>query len=327
VQSFATEKLSYLSLEARQRKRRIYQRIEFDVMARQFVVPDTLRPDKAGEMALKIGDLLVDESDPRNMYCMEVTAIHKDAVDKRIFRASYTGEPPPNPHSRQFDLVLRLGEAHDLYAMGAVCYFILTGEHTDVRKLTNIADLLQDAPQPLRADVLTRTIPSYTLCRDLLPERFYQDELMVLILRAMVRGQPESLVSSRIERGAEPSRRFLHEIRTLYNRLTADVLAEPILRSYAGLEAAHAQQRDSHSRELAGLRQAQSSLLDRQQQASALWEKRQQRTRAIALAIALIGFGSGLAVGAQRARLLGAATVDSLSPNALAEDAKPVERK
>ena len=293
VQNFAAEKLSYLSLEARQRKRRIYQRIDFDLLTRTFVIPDALRPDKAGEQAIKIGDLLIDESDPSHYFCIEITGVEQDAQDPRTFRASFSGDVPPNPHGRQFDLVHRLGEPHDIYALGAVFYFILTGEHTDVRKLTNIADLLQDAPQPLRADVLEQCIPSYKLCRDRLPEPHYQDDLMILILRAMVRSQPESFVQSRIDRGPEPARRLLHDTRHLYNRLKSELLSASTLRSLDELRSGHVRLLEAHNtqgQQLAQARAANEILhdqLQRDAQAS-----RQQRSRLLGV-MALVAFLSG----------------------------------
>lgn len=315
VQNFANDKLSYLSLEARQRKRRIYHRFEFDLMTKQFLVPDSLRPDKAGELSLKVGDLLVDESDPSHYYCVEVTAIDKDPADGRIFRATYEGEVPPNYHSRQFDLVHRLGEAHDLYALGAVFYYTLTGEHTDVRKLTIIADLLQDAPQPLRGETLSRTVPMYDLCRDRIPEKFFQDELMILILRAMVRGQTDSFISSRIERSAEPARRLLHETRSLYNRLKADILSEPAMRRISGIE-----------QQLESARRAHTSIVAEQQRTRHFFAQRQQRLFIAAPLLALFGFGGGWYLWGPRPHLSMLAPRDPQvgTPTALAQsDAHP----
>lgn len=300
VQNFAAEKLCYLSLEARQRKRRIYQRIDFDIPSHKFVIPDSLRPDKAGEQAIKVGDLLVDESDPSHMYSLEVVGIEQDAQDRRIFRASYTGEVPQNPQVRQFDLVHRLGEAHDIYGLGAVFYFILTGEHTDVRKLTNIADLLQDAPQPLRADALSATVPSYKLCRERMPEKFYQDELMILILRAMVRGQPESFVQSRTDRGPEPARRLLQETRRIYNRLKAEILSAPVLRMLDDVQVAHRNLHENHRmliRQVEQLHAAQEQLhSEKQGTQGALSEAARQKRHlltalAVAALVATVGWG------------------------------------
>ncbi|MBL9043850.1 MAG: hypothetical protein JNM83_19715 [Myxococcales bacterium] len=239
VTSLATEKVSFLSLEARTRRRHINQHVEFDLVGKKFVVPDSLRPDKAGEQSLKVGDLLIEESDPNQRYTMEVKSIDQDSHDRRIYRATFVGEPPPNPQTRQFEVVQLLGEPHDVYSLGAVFYFILTGEYTDVRKLQTVSDLLSDLPVPLRADALASGFPSFLLCRDQLPEKYYQDDLMVLVLRAMVRGKPESFVQSRTERGPEPAQRLLQETRQIYNRLKAEILSTSTTRMLEEVQTAH----------------------------------------------------------------------------------------
>lgn len=237
---FAIDKLPYMSLEARNRKRRLNERLDLDPGRRQFLIPDNLRPDKAGELAIQVGDLLVDESDPNRHYSLEVTSIEQDAIDRRIFRATVSGEIPPNALGRQFELVMRLGEAHDIYSLGAVFYFILTGDHNHVTKLTNLAHVLQDATPPLQAEVLSGN-DNYRLCRELLPEQFYQDELMILILRAMVRGQEESFVETRTQRGPEPAQLLLAATQRIYNQLKADLLTSQHSRELATTNAALAQ--------------------------------------------------------------------------------------
>ena len=277
VQNIATEKRAYLSPEALNRKRHIYQRIDFDPTTRRFLIPEVLRPDKDGELSIKPGDLLVDESDPTHGYCLTVTAVEQDAQDRRIFRAVFSGEVPPCPQARQFDLLHPLGEAHDVYALGAIFYFILTGDHTGVAKLVNIIGPLQDKPEPLRAEVLAAKIPSYPLVRDRIPERYFADELMILILRSMIRGLPESFVSSRVERGPEPARKLLQETQRLFNQIKADVLSEPQQRkleevnaSYGHLHRLYGQLRESHQQQaqnLQGLRSANEQLQAESQRA------------------------------------------------------------
>lgn len=259
VASFAPDKFPYFSLEARHRKRPLYQRIELDPSRRSFLIPECVRPDQAGELALKVGDLLVDESDPAHAYALEIDNIEQDSVDPHVFRATVKGEIPPNAAGRQFYHLLPLGEAHDIYALGAVFYFILTGDHTAVSKLTNVANVLQDAPQPLCTDVLANRVPNYNVCRARLPEPYYQDELMILILRAMVRGQEGSFADSRTHRGALPAQRLLAETRRIYNLIKGDLLTGPtaleleamrsqysaLSRSHVTLQEAHATQAES----------------------------------------------------------------------------------
>ncbi|MFO0575839.1 MAG: protein kinase [Polyangia bacterium] len=317
VSNFATEKLSYLSLEARQRRRRLYQRLDLDPIRRSFIVPDSLHPEKAGELAIKPGDLLVDESDPKSPYSLEITAVERDPSDPRGFRAHFKGEVPPNPMGRQFDLVLRLGEAHDVYALGAVFYFILTGEHTDVRKLTNIADLLQDAPQPLQADILSATMPSYNLCRDRIPEPFHQDDFMRLILRAMVRGQPESFATSRIERGPGPARKLLGETRCLYNELKAELLSSSAMQELLHLRQNNAQLQElqSHqSLQVDQLRNAHRMLHEHYLQTVQASRRQQALLMLVALLTGLLGAGAALV-----ARSVHPAVISLLAPAASAQ--------
>lgn len=302
VQNIATEKRAYLSPEALNRKRHIYQRLDFDSATRRFIIPEVLRPDKDGELSIKPGDLLVDESDPTHGYCLTVTAVEQDAQDRRIFRATFAGEVPPCPQARQFDLLHPLGEAHDIYALGAIFYFILTGDHTGVAKLVNIIGPLQDKPEPLRPEVLAAKIPSYPLARERLPEKYFADELLILILRAMIRGLPESFVSSRVERGPEPARKLLHETRRLYNQIKADVLSEPQQRkleevngSYGQLHRVYGQLRESHqlqAQNLQGLRSANELLQAENKRAQAKAHRSFQcMTGSIALLL-MVGGGS-----------------------------------
>ena len=303
VQNIATEKRPYLSPEALNRKRHIYQRIEFDPTTRRFLVPEVLRPDKDGELSIKPGDLLVDESDPTHGYCLTVTAVEQDAQDRRIFRAVFNGEVPPSSHARQFDLLYPLGEAHDVYALGAIFYFILTGDHSGVAKLVNIIGPLQDKPEPLRAEVLAAKIPSYPLVRDRIPERYFADELMILILRSMIRGLPESFVSSRIERGPEPARKLLQETQRLFNKIKADVLSEPQQRkleelnaSYGHLHRLYGQLRDSHQQQaqnLQGLRTTNDQLQAEKQRAQTK-AKRSMQFMSGSMAILLMAGAGGI---------------------------------
>ncbi len=225
----ANEKLPYLSSESRNRKIKLNQRIEFEPNGSRFRVPDNLIPSKAGELAMMKGDILADERDPHHHYYVMVQEIMEEPVGSGQFWAKFEDSPPPHAHTRQYDLTRPLGEAHDIYALGAIFYFILTGEHTEVEKIGHLAGSLQYTPQRLDAQSLLVSQPLYKICRDRMPEPFYRDELLILILRTMVRGLDDSFVSSRIERGPEPSKRLLQEARRIYNQLLADILSDPVL--------------------------------------------------------------------------------------------------
>jgi hypothetical protein len=141
---------------------------------------------------------------------------------------TYRGEPPPNPESCKFEVVRRLGEAHDVYAMGALFYFILTGKHEEVDRLGSLTNLLQEGE---RREITLGSLGSdqyYRARRDAIPEPFFRDELLLLCLRAMVRGRPQSLVQSRIDRGPEAAQALLRETRQLYRAVLEDVMSEPL---------------------------------------------------------------------------------------------------
>lgn len=225
----ANEKLPYLSSESRNRKIKLNQRIEFEPNGYRFRVPDNLIPPKAGELALMKGDILADERDPHHHYYVLVQEVFEEPVGSEQYWAKFEDSPPPHAHTRQYDLIRPLGEAHDIYALGAIFYFILTGEHTEVEKIGHLAGSLQYTPQRLEADSLISNQPLYKICRERIPEPFYRDELLILILRAMVRGLADSFVSSRIERGPEPAKRLLHESRRIYNQLLSDILSDSVL--------------------------------------------------------------------------------------------------
>lgn len=300
IASFAADKFAYTSLEARHRKRLLYQRLDLDPGRRSFLVPDSLRPDHAGELAIKVGDLLIDESDPAHPYTLEVDSVEQDPVEPHVFRATVKGEVPPNASSRQFYHLLPLGEAHDIYSLGAVFYFILTGDHTAVSKLTNVANILQDAPQPLRADYLASRVPNYNICRRGLPEPYYQDELMVLILRAMVRGQEESYAESRTQRGSGPAQRLLAETRRIYNLVKSELLNEPTQRDldllraqYSAVSRSHSALQDSHAvqaDEIQLLAETRDRLSQAIVESGASHRRRQQWL--VALALGMCAFGS-----------------------------------
>lgn len=282
VQSFAAEKLPYLSPESQRRKRRIDRRLEFNQASRSFLIPEVFRPDKAGDLCIKAGDLIVDESDSRNPCSLTITAVAPDPQSPQTYHATFSGELPPNAQTRQYDLLLPLGEAHDVYALGAVFFFLLTGDHNEVGKLAKIAGLLQEeAPQQLTAETLAAST-LYRKVRDGLPEQHYADDLIILSLRAMVRGLPESFAESRTERGASPARKLLCEARRLYNQLKSEVLSEPVAQRLRDLKIQHAQ--------------LQLDLLSEQERTTAARQRGLKLSVALSLLALTLGTGSGYAL-------------------------------
>lgn len=205
----------FLSPEACRRKFRIAQRIALD--GDRFRVPKTLAAD------LMDTDILADERDPRHDHDLEIIRIERDPSNGELI-ACFQGEPPLDPNNQQFDLVRRLGEAHDLYAVGALFYFILTEQQQDVEALGKFVGSLEDVPLPLTPTHLANN-DHYLKRRNAIPEKFWQDELMVLILRAMVRGRPESLKASRIARDPTAARQLLRETKKICNGIQQEILS------------------------------------------------------------------------------------------------------
>lgn len=217
----AVIKLPFLSPEARQRKTRITERIEFHDAEKHFLVPRDLM---AG-LSVMPGDILADLSDSAHNHDMEILEVQTDPATGRTL-AKYRGDPPEMPLNHQFELVRRLGEAHDIYAVGALFYYILTAKNEEVTRLGALVTSLEDKPCELTADALGRR-DVYDIRRGALTEPFWQDDLLVLSLRAMVRGQPQSFVKSRIQRGPAPAQALLRETKRIYYGLQQEILAAP----------------------------------------------------------------------------------------------------
>jgi serine/threonine protein kinase len=231
----AVIKLPYLSPEARLRKTRINDRIEFFPEDKKFLIPRDLM---AG-LSVMPGDILADNSDASHDHDLEIIEVEQEPGSGRHF-ARYRGEPPVSPLNHQFELVRRLGEAHDVFAVGALFYYILTGKNEEVSRLGALVTSLEDKPCELTPAALMRR-DVYDIRRNALAERFWQDELMVLILRAMIRGQPQSFVRSRIQRGPEPAQALLRETKRIYYGLQQEILSAPrVSRLHRGIVAATA---------------------------------------------------------------------------------------
>jgi serine/threonine protein kinase len=211
-------KQPYLSPEARAgaRKLEISEPLFFEPDpgggAMRFRVPPDIYRSR---LSILEGDILADQGDLSHDHDMEITGVVEDPRGSGEHYARVRGQPPDNSMNRRFQLVRRLGEPHDIYALGALFYFILTGSHEEVVALANLVDSLLDHPYELTPAALMRH-PNYPNRRNAIREQFWQDELMILILRAMVRGQPQSFVQRRIDRGPGPAQQLLQETKRIY---------------------------------------------------------------------------------------------------------------
>ncbi|MDC0716831.1 protein kinase [Nannocystis bainbridge] len=216
--NIAATKLPYLSPEARYRRQSIGTGLEFDHAQRRFRIPAGLAQSPA---SIRVGDIIADKHDRVHAHDLTIARIEDG-------HAYFEGNAPKHL-PRHLEIVRPLGEAHDVYALGATFHYILTGRHDQVEALGNFAGAIQDQPCGLEIRAVCRR-DNYANRRNSIREPFFRDEMMLVILRAMVRGLPGSFVIDRTERGAGPARMFLAELKLIQQELIAEVFAA---RSYA----------------------------------------------------------------------------------------------
>lgn len=216
--SLAATKLPYLSPEARYRRQSIGTGLEFDHAQRRFRIPAGLAQSPA---SIRVDDIIADKHDRVHAHDLRIARIEDG-------HAYFEGNAPRHL-PRHLEIVRPLGEAHDVYALGAIFHYILTGRHDQVEALGNFAGAIQDQPCALEIRAVSRR-DNYGNRRNSIREPFFRDEMMLVILRAMVRGLPGSFVSDRTERGAGPARKFLAELKLIQQELIAEVFAA---RTYA----------------------------------------------------------------------------------------------
>lgn len=220
----AAFKLPYTSPEARRRIERVTEPIQFIPGGNCFLVPPSLA---SSHLSLLPGDLLVDSQDVSHDHDLEITSVEPG---KGGVFAHFRGDAPANPAETKFEVIRRLGEAHDVYAVGALFYFILTGKHEDVDRLGSLVNLLQESERSELTLAALGSDPYYRARRAAIAEPSFADKLVVLCLRAMVRGRTQSLVATRIERGPEAAQALLRETRALYREVLQDAMSEPLRR-------------------------------------------------------------------------------------------------
>lgn len=212
-----TIKEPFLSPEARDGRMRPIspgERIRFERDAGRFRLPDSMVGERRTPLA---GDLLIDLRDYEHRHDLRITRVEGGF-------AWYEGDPPSEEIEQRFALVRPLCEPHDIYALGALYYFILaesTELFTELRSLTQILE--RDPSLAITREALWER-DSYPALRNGIREGYWRDELMVLILRALTRSRPESFVSKRTQRGREPAQQLLRETQRLFHRMQSELL-------------------------------------------------------------------------------------------------------
>ena len=137
-------------------------------------------------------------------------------------------------------------------------YYVLTGAHSKTNVLASFVVGQQNNPLDFLASELNRH-PDYPGIRDAIPaEEYWSDQLMVVILRAMVRGHKGSFVPSRTDVSSDGIRQLRDELTRLYHLIQREVVAIPVDREW---QRRYAQERAKLSEETSELRKSSASEL------------------------------------------------------------------
>ncbi|MGB1013768.1 MAG: protein kinase domain-containing protein, partial [Nannocystaceae bacterium] len=220
-------KWPYMSPEAKTRETDLRNIVARNLTSDGFVLPEEL---SVGDHAPKRGDLIADKSqhDPECEFkIVEITANESGQPVAVLDRT-----PSPNISGRALQLIRRLGRAHDVYSTGAMLYYVLTGAHSKTNVLASFVVGQQNNPLDFLASELNRH-PDYPGIRDAIPaEEYWSDQLMIVILRAMVRGQKGSFVPSRTDVSSDGIRQLRDELTRLYHLIQREVVAIPVDREW-----------------------------------------------------------------------------------------------
>lgn len=231
VNNAGVDKAPYFSPEALQRIQHLPPRTQIDVAQKRLVIP----PEVWGSnLSVHIGDLITFQWDQNHLHDLPITRI-EPGPDSTTRFAYFEGTPPPQAQHRQIQLVLPLVEAHDIYSVGALFYYIMTEDHQQVQRLSGLVNAIQTRPCDLNAEALMRRHgDGYIAYRDALPipDVYWRDRVMEIVLRAMVRGRPDSYCSSRSQRGPEGALNLLWDTKKVYRGLQETILSEDRIRRF-----------------------------------------------------------------------------------------------
>lgn len=208
----------FLSPEAKNRRQEIAleHSISFSPSTRTFSIPPELR---GLSLPLMQGDIISHSLDEEHLYDLKIEAILDSGKT-----AKYLGDLPEAPDYRRCVVERPLLEPHDVFALGALFYFLLSEDLTRVERLHALVDTAQEMRRPVGISSI-RSYDLFPSVRKAIRASYWQDEMLVIILRAMTRGLPGSYAKTRIDRGAEPAQRFLLEIKRLHHEIQRDIIA------------------------------------------------------------------------------------------------------
>lgn len=230
VSNAGLDKSPYFSPEALQRSQILNLPMSIDSELKRFVIPRELLD---GPLSVYEGDVVAFKWDLQHRHELKITRIEHDP-SQGMHYAYFDGNPPPPEQQRQMQFVMELGEAHDIYSLGALFYYIFTENHLQVRNMTSFVDIVQrDGGELTARALLHRYAHSYKELRKALPipDVYWQDRVMELILRAMVRGRRHSFNASRVQRGPTAGLDLLWETKRIYRGFQEQLLSESRVQS------------------------------------------------------------------------------------------------
>jgi serine/threonine protein kinase len=228
----ANTKLPFLSPEAMWRRLPLSERLQLRPDGRSIVLPVTLRNEV---MPL---DKFVDSRDIVHRHDLSVEEVFDDN-GVRVARVS--GEPSPDFHSARFEHIRMLRQPHDLFALGAIFYYLLSNSLQSVEERLHPLVKYVQGNEAIPLDLELKYAQNsrrmaldeegtYVNARNALSDPFpiWQDRLLVVILRAMVRGRAHSYASDRatLQDAGHAARRLLHELWQIRLLLQTEVLSE-----------------------------------------------------------------------------------------------------
>ena len=208
----------FLSPEAKNRRQDVGldHPLPFSPEDKTFVIPPEMR---GLSLPLMPGDMISHWLDEEHVHDLKIEAIIDGGKVAR-----FAGTAPQVQDYRRCIVERPLLEAHDIFALGALFYFLLSEDITRMDPLHALVYTAQEKRRPVDVGAL-RGLDLYPGVRKAIRSAFWQDQMIVIILRAMTRGLPGSYARTRIDRGPEPAQRLLLEVKRLHHAIQRDIVS------------------------------------------------------------------------------------------------------